>query len=131
MDPSAGHSVWHINLERISMFTSAFDIEHADIKIFITFPIRPIRGEFQSELGDWLLRNVWSERGEVQEHVYAGDDYVSRSNVIDCVRYQFGDLYTAKYESDDISKLIDSALRSWVEFKGGYELVAPNVGSTQ
>jgi hypothetical protein len=106
------------------MLTNAFDIEHADITIIVTFPILPIRGEFQMELGDWLLESVWKERGGVQEHVYAGDDYVSRSNVVDCVRYQFGDLYTAEYDSEEVATSVERALIGWVNSKGGYEKVA-------
>jgi hypothetical protein len=95
----------------------------SETEVFVTYPIKPIKFEFEDSLYKHLLQNVWGDRREVEEDIRVGDYRYGKPNALDVVRYQFGDRYQAEEYCDEIAELINKHIEQWVCKNGGYEIV--------
>ncbi len=95
-----------------------------ETEIFVFYPIKPIKTEFEPSLYQHLLDNVWGDRREVEEDIRVGDYRYGEPKSLDVVRYQFGDTYHAEDYCDEVAELIAKHIEQWVCRNGGYEVVA-------
>ena len=80
--------------------------------VFVNYKIKPVTYYKENALFEFLLREVWSDLGDPDEHFYLETDG-QEDGCISYVRYQFPDIEHAYDRCDEVGMLLSRAVEKW------------------
>ena len=106
------------------MLVKNFEVGSARVKIFVQFPIQPIKACYADSLREHLWENVLFERNNADEHLIVGEFFNrQQKEVEEVISYQLGDMYNLEDKCEEIAELLQEQAEVWLENMGGYEKV--------
>jgi hypothetical protein len=88
------------------------NIASTDAVFFVNYQITPIPGIFKNSLYQYLLENVWGERGMADEDIRVLVCNSNEGSWIREIRYQFGEDFDLELIKE-IGDLVEKQITTW------------------